>query len=235
MDSQLAMSMPGVVESVVKCQGNGLLIATAAQLWMKPDDLVLDATYGNGMFWTHYRPERLIMHDISLDGVDFRQLPEADASIDVVIFDPPYIPQGGRETSTIRDGARMTAGGNGGFLQRYGLVDGPKSVAELEQLVADGMKEASRVLAPSGRLWVKCMDYISGGQYRTGRHHVVSTALELGLRQVDEFIHHSGLGPQPARAVQEHSRRAHSILCIFQAPKRRRGARLDGMTEAQDG
>lgn len=213
--------MPEVVESVVRCQGNGPLIAAAAQLWIKPTDLVLDVTYGNGMFWTHYRPHRLVTHDLALDGIDFRQLPEADATVDVVIFDPPYIPQGGRETSTLREDSLITAGSNGGFLDRYGLRYGPKSVRELQQLVAEGMKEANRVLKPTGRLFVKCMDYISGGQYRTGRHHVVTTALDLGLTQVDEFIHHSGLGPQPVRAVQEHSRRAHSILCVFQAPKRR--------------
>lgn len=213
--SQEAFHLPGVVESVVRCQTNGPLMATAAQLWIKPNDLVVDVTYGRGNFWTHYRPGRLVAHDLILDGVDFRQL---DATVDVVVFDPPYIPQGGRDTSTCPQ-----------FIDRYGLREAPKPRRELEELIAAGMKEASRVLKPGGRLWVKCMDYISSRQYCAGRHFVVTTALELGLRQVDEFVHHSGLGPQPARAVQEHSRRAHSFLCIFQVPKRRaRRTRIDG-------
>src|SRR5207253_28681 len=80
---------------------------------------------------------------------------------------------------------------------------------------AAGMIEATRVLAPRGRLLVKCMDYVNGGRLILGRHHVVTTALELGLDQVDEFIHYSGCGPQPEHRSQQHSRRAHTFLCVF--------------------
>lgn len=200
-----------MIESVVRTRDNGSLLAIAAALWIRPGDLVVDVTYGRGNFWTRYRPERLVAHDLIVDGVDFRHLPEDDASVDVVVFDPPYIPQGGRETSTLK--ARYASGGE--FLYRYGLFDGPRSVRELKELHAAGIKEAARVLAPRGRLLVKCMDYISGGRFNTGHHHVVSAALALGLEQVDEFIHHSGLGPQPPRPNQYHSRRAHTFLCVF--------------------
>lgn len=189
---------------------------------------MLDVTYGRGAFWTVQRPRHLTTHDIAIDGVDFRQLPEGDASVDVVVFDPPYIPQGGRETSTlsrIETGDHQNLRTSDGFLERYGLVDGPRSVAELEQLVADGMTEATRVLRPRGRLLVKCMDYVNGSRYIQGRHHVVGTATGLGLRQVDEFVHYSGVGPQPERDVQYHSRRAHSFLCVFRKPARWRADR----------
>ena len=69
---QLAFSMPETVQSVVRCPTNGPLLAAAAQLWIADDDLVVDVTYGRGMFWTHYRPGRLVAHDLALDGVDFR-------------------------------------------------------------------------------------------------------------------------------------------------------------------
>lgn len=211
-DGQLAMSMPETVESVVRSHDNGALIAAVAQLWMHPNDLVLDVTYGRGLFWTDYRPVRLVTHDLALDGIDFRQLPEADASVDVVVFDPPYIPQGGRDTSTLPD-----------FLDRYGLVDVPKTPGELDDLLAAGIKEATRVIKARGRLLVKCMDYVHGGRYRTGRHNVVSAALAVGLEQVDEFVHYSGCGPQPTHNLDGsvrahlHSRRAHTFLCVFQA------------------
>lgn len=207
---QLAMAMPETVQSVVASRENGPLIATAAQLWIGPDDLVVDVTYGRGNFWTKIRPARLVAHDLAVDGVDFRHLPEPDQSVDVVVFDPPYIAQGGRDTSTTPD-----------FLERYGLVNVPKTVPELNQLIADGITEAYRVLRPKGRLMVKCMDYVNGGRFILGRHHVVTTALSLGMEQVDEFVHYSGLGPQPPRETQEHSRRAHTFLCVFRARRGR--------------
>jgi hypothetical protein len=200
------MDLGGTVESVVATRLNGQLVATVAVLWIKPDDLVVDVTYGEGNFWTVYRPARLVAHDkFKGDGVDFRELPELDGSVDVVVFDPPYIAQGGRETSTTQD-----------MLNRYGLHDVPKTTAELELYISAGITEAARVLVKGGRLLVKCMDYINGGEYVQGRHNVVEAAQRAGLTQVDEFVHHSGTGPQPPGRRQLHSRRSHSFLCVFQ-------------------
>lgn len=205
------------VLSVMSCRTNGPLIAAAGRLYIDDADLVVDVTYGLGRFWSHYQPRRFVAHDIDPakgDGVDFRHLPYGDGQVDVVVFDPPYIAQGGRATSTIPE-----------MLDRFGLIDVPKSVKELEALIADGINESSRVLAPSGRLFVKCMDYINGGRLVKGRHHVVATAEAAGLEQIDEFIHASGTGPQPPGRSQIHSRRAHSFLCVFQkAPVWRKSA-----------
>lgn len=197
------------IRSVQSHRNNGPVIAAAASLWIKPTDVVADVTYGRGNFWTRYRPEHLIEHDKYVgDGVDFRRLPEASGSLDVVVFDPPYIAQGGRDTSTVQD-----------MLDRYGLIDCPRTTAESLALIADGITEARRVLAPSGRLLVKCMDYINGGRLVLGRHHVVTTAMAAGMEQVDEFIHDKGApGPQPKGRNQVHSRRSHSFLCVFQVP-----------------
>jgi len=226
--AQESFCLPETVESVVRCQTNGPLLAAAATLWIKPDDHVIDVTYGRGNFWTHYRPRHFVAHDLhTIDHVDFRQLPEADQSVDVVVFDPPYISMGGRDTSTIGQN------GGGDLVAAFGLYDAPKSPAELAELIAAGIKEALRVLKPKGRLFVKCMDYVSSGGLFLGRHHVVTTALSLGFRQADEFVHHSGTGPQPTvnpdgtPRKQYHARRAHSYLCIFEAP-RKRAAHIDG-------
>jgi hypothetical protein len=201
---------PSIVESVVRTSSNGPLIAAAAQLWIRSADRVLDVTYGNGLFWTHFRPERLILPPA---GTDFRSLPYSARSLEVVVFDPPYIAQGGRDTSGLPD-----------FLERYGLRDCPRTVPELEALISAGIMECARVLAPSGRLMVKCMDYISGGRFRRGPKLAVEAAESTGLEQVDEFVHHSSVGPQPLTTRsgtprgQVHSRRSHSFLCIFQRP-----------------
>jgi hypothetical protein len=71
---------------------------------------------------------------------------------------------------------------------------------------------------------VKVGDYVSSGKLVLGHHHVVEFGLNLGLEQVDEFVHASGTGPQPtvnldgSPRLQVHSRRAHSFLVVFRKP-----------------
>ena len=197
------------VESVVKTQDNGTLIAAVAVLHIPDGALVVDTTYGKGLFWTQYRPDNLVMHDLhTVDGVDFRNLPEGDGSVDVVVFDPPYMPSGGKETTILEMRDRYGISRNDGSGNR-------NTVADVAALYVGGIAEAYRVLKPEGRLLVKTMDFVYGGQYRTMRHHVVTTAIDVGFTQIDEFIHHSGVGPQPGGRVQRTSRRAHSFLCVF--------------------
>lgn len=207
MNEPLPFDLSGTVQTVVDSRKNGALIRAASTLWIRPDDLVVDVTYGEGRFWTEYRPHRLVAHDLyKLDGVDFRALPEEDGSVDVVVLDPPYIAQGGRDSATAVD-----------FRDRYGLNEAPKSSAELRELVAAGITEAARVLRPSGRLLVKTMNYVNGRRFVKAQRDVVTAAEAVELEQVDEFVHLSGTGiPPPGRKVQIHARRAHSFLCVFQ-------------------
>ena len=37
---------------------------------------VLDPTYGRGNWWKAWQPLELVKHDLTLDGVDFRALPD---------------------------------------------------------------------------------------------------------------------------------------------------------------
>lgn len=81
------------VMSVVKNPRNGPLIAEAARLWINPDALVMDVTYGKGNFWTHYRPSRLIAHDLILDGVDFLRA-MAEEIAEALGIDGATVPEG---------------------------------------------------------------------------------------------------------------------------------------------
>jgi hypothetical protein len=183
----------------------------------------MDVTYGRGKFWdecTEIRDTRLITHDLAIDGVDFRRLPQADEVIDAIFFDPPYISPGGRKTSTVDE-----------FNEAYGLVDCPSTPVGVNRLISHGMCEAVRVLKPrtrgytGGRLFVKGKDYVTSGQFHQGHLHVLRTAEMLGLTQLDEFIHFAGTGPQPktnrdgSLRRQVHARSAHSYLSVFEKGK----------------
>lgn len=187
-------------------RSNAELIADVATLWIRPDDLVVDVTYGKGVWWRRYRPSRLVTHDLALDGVDFRDLPEADASVDVVAFDPPYVSTGGRKTSTIGD-----------FNRRYGLTDAPRSPVELQQMINAGLVEARRVLRPKGVALVKVKDYVSSGSLWPGSHLTLTASLTLGFELVDRFTRVGAAGPQPGGRRQVHARQNLSTLLVLAA------------------
>ncbi len=194
---------------------NADLIARVAPMYLE-GNTVLDVTYGEGSWWKRYRPVGLRTHDIDLakgDGVDFRALPEADHSVDVVCYDPPYIPQGGVTTSTA-----------GSFIGDYGLQS--RSRQELWDLIDAGLAECARV----ARRWVlvKCCDFVNGDNFWLGHLRIIRMAEAHGL--VDAFgephdliIHHSGSGPGGHNVfVPIRARRHHSYLIVFEAPAKAR-------------
>lgn len=190
---------------------NGTLIAQAAKLWIKPTDRVADVTYGKGNFWTEFRPRKLVTHDIAIDGVDFRNLPYRRNSFDVIVLDPPYVSKGGRDTATIDE---MDAA--------YGMYEAPRTPEEVDSLMWAGLAEAKRVLRPGGRIFVKCMDYISSQKYHPMHFTVFGQARLTGFDLLDMFIFtRKKSGPQPklnpdgTTRRQVHSHRAHSYLMIF--------------------
>ncbi|HEV2928423.1 MAG TPA: hypothetical protein VGW74_07010 [Propionibacteriaceae bacterium] len=195
---------------------NAELIEDVAKLrYLRLTDRVLDPTYGRGVWWRRWRPVELVTHDVKLDGVDFRRLPEASSSFDAVAFDPPYVSVGGRKTTGMPD-----------FHDRYGLGPAPSSPAELQQMIDAGLVELARVLRPHGVLLVKCADYISSGRLWPGTHLTLSTALEIGFELIDRLEHvarrprsqppRTRADGQPVR--QQHSRRNLSTLLVLRAP-----------------
>lgn len=214
------------VLSVIKGD-NAHLISEAAKLWIKEDDQVLDLTYGRGLFWSDYRPSRLVTNDLYTDAdfhFDYRGLPSAlTDAYDVVVFDPPYISTGSRVTSTLQREAMGDVSPD--FYDRYGIGT-RKGYAAVFADIGLGIEQAAKVLRPGGHLMVKTCDFVESGQRRWGRRHVEDVSEASDLVKVDEFVHWSGTGPQPLTNIdgsprrQVHSRRAHSFLLVFRKARR---------------
>ena len=175
---------------------------------------VMDVTWGKGGWWKdHWKPD--IRHDVELDGVDYRKLPEENGSIDVIAFDPPYVAKGGRETSGIKE-----------FDTAYGMKDAPRTPREMEEMNAAGLRECARVLAPRGILLVKCCNYVSSGRKVWGERFMWNVGLAEGLELLDKVEHLTGSGPQPAvnldgtTRVPAHSRLVHSTMLVWTKRKR---------------
>lgn len=208
-------------------RNNAALIADVAKLYLDPDMLALDPTFGRGKWWDAWHPTALYASDLKSTcpwrrksqpdwvarcdhGRDFRKLDEYwGLSFDLVAFDPPYVSKGGRATSGISE-----------FDDRYGLHDAASSPADLQLDIDLGMASIKRVLKPRGILLVKCKDYISSGELWEGTFHTQSAARALGFRVVDRFEHYSKApGIQPPGRRQVHARRNLSTLFVLEAPR----------------
>lgn len=197
---------------------NGDLIADVARLHLTDDMVTLDATYGRGIWWQQWRPHRLHTLDLVTDAEvrgDFRCLPFADDTFDLVAYDPPYAAHGGRATSTTKD-----------YNERYGRHLAPMSAAGTQQLIDDGLTEALRVTRPGGLVLVKCASYVWSGKLWPGRQLTASHAFAAGAAIVDEFTHVGRIRPQPPRTRadgqpvrQHHARQNTSTLYVLRAPK----------------
>lgn len=183
---------------------NADLIADVARLYFSEVETVLDVTYGRGAWWRKYHPPILLAHDLyNLDGVDFRNLPEAADAVEVIAFDPPYVSMGGRETSTLPD---MT--------DRYGMLNAPRTPSDLRFYIREGLEECARV--SSHLILVKCQDYISSGRYQPATHWLLEDAGKLGLEILDRFEHITRPRPQPPGRRQVHARRNLSTLFVLE-------------------
>jgi hypothetical protein len=187
---------------------NADLIVDVHRLY--PLNTVRDVTYGRGLWWAKHRPTSLVGSDLRSDGVDFRDLPDESNSWPVVAFDPPYLPQGGRTTSTV-----------GEMLDRYGLVEAAATWGDLRALIADGLRECSRICTPRGLVLVKCMNYVVGSKHRPQVAWAIADGEAIGLEVVAQFVHLKGLGPQPTlksdgtpRSVRS-PRANYSTLIVF--------------------
>lgn len=181
---------------------NGHLIADIARLGYLQRELpTLDPTYGKGVFWRIWKPDTLVVHDLKLDGVDFRRLPEDNESFPQVVFDPPY-----KLNGTPVLGAQD---------ERYGTDEAYTSISEDIQLMLAGFMQCARVLTHRGTLLVKCQDQVVSGEVVWQTDYYTEWARMAGLRKIDRFDKLGGARKQPPGRRQVHARERPSTMLVF--------------------
>lgn len=171
--------------------------------------LVLDATVNAGRFWE--TSQRSV---IGLD-IEFKYQPDVvgdnlcmpfrDNSFDVIVFDPPHIPNQGKDHS--KD-----------FNTRFGLV--LKSSSEngynFSYLYPPFVREAHRVLKPEGILFCKITDYVHGHRFQWAHVEFIQAAQAAGFCPCDCIVKvRKGPIIDPRWKTAHHARRHHCYWLVF--------------------
>lgn len=178
---------------------NADLIAEVFRLYIHPGDVIADVTYGRGVFWRNINQgEYQVLKSDLTDGIDFRNLPYSDNSVDVLILDPPYM----------HGGATVKASINECYLNQN------TSHASIIRLYAGGILEATRVLKPQGLLLVKTQDETESGKQRFSHVELMQLLEMFGYLLVDLFVLIQATTPAMRENYQKSARKNHSYLLV---------------------
>ncbi len=175
----------------------------------RPPERILDATVNTGRFW---RGSKRPVVGIDIDPshrpevvADNARMPFKDECFDVVVFDPPHIPNQGKDKS--KD-----------FNTRFGLV--MKSPIEngynFSHLFPPFVREAYRVLKTEGILFCKITDYVHGHRYQWAHMELIRAASSVGFCPCDCIIK-IRRAPiiSPKWKTAHHTRRHHCYWLVF--------------------
>ncbi len=194
-------------------------------LYVAPGKTVADVTYGGGVFWKNVPKDQytLLPTDIAT-GTDCRHLPYGDASLDAVVFDPPYMHTPGGT-------AHVNHQNYEGYYRNNGTGNGTEKKyheAVLELYFQAG-REASRVLRAEGIFIVKCQDEVCANQQRLTHVEVINDYAGIGFICEDLFVVVRNNRPGVSRVLtQTHARKNHSYFLVFR--KSRGRARWKGVS-----
>lgn len=194
---------------------NSDLLAQVAELYLSPDQRILDMTYGLGVFWRSLPDLCIVKNDIDAERgdihYDFRDMPHEDECFDVVVLDPPYAGRSGSPiTGAIDRGYNIAERAH-----KHGIHGHDAVMA----LYFEGIEEAHRLLVTGGLLLVKCMDEIMGGRQRRSSIEIWERAMQLNFLDEDLFVLMQKGVPTMRHSYQIHARKNHSYLWIFRKRK----------------
>ncbi|MBO0924658.1 hypothetical protein J1G44_09190 [Cellulomonas sp. zg-ZUI199] len=189
------------------------------KLYVPEGSTIADVTWGKGAFWKFVEEGtyKTLFTDIQ-SGVDCRDLPYEDGSLDALVLDPPYMEGLFRQTT----GEMAGGGSHAAFRENYSdgkateHVEGaPKYHDAVLDLYLKAGEEAWRTLRNYGVFIVKCQDEVSANRQRL-THVELINAWEERFYCKDLFVVTRVNRPGIVRLVkQEHARKNHSYFLVF--------------------
>jgi SAM-dependent methyltransferase len=180
----------------------------------KPPKDILDATVNAGRFWrgSHRKVVGMdidprVEPDILADNT---KMPCKDASFDVVVYDPPHIPNQGKDRS--KD-----------FNDRFGLVLKSPVVTgyNFTHTFRPFLSEAYRVLRKEGVLFCKIADYVHGHRFQWAHVEIINAAIQVGFTPCDCIVKvRKGPITDPRWKKAHHARRQHCYWLVLRKSKK---------------
>jgi SAM-dependent methyltransferase len=180
----------------------------------KTPEAILDATVNAGRFWVgSTRPVTGMdidpRHDPDVVG-DNTDMPFENGSFDVVVYDPPHVPNQGEDNE--KD-----------FNTRFGLVvkSGAKHGYNFSHTFPPFCAEAYRVLRPEGVLLAKIADYVHNHRFQWAHVELVNAAVAAGFTACDCIVKvRKGPITDPKWKKAHHARRHHCYWLVFRKSKK---------------
>ena len=192
---------------------NDVIFPHVLSLYVPPGSTVADVTYGRGIFWKKVPRDayKLLATDWKTNGIDCRNLPYGDSSIDCVVFDPPYMhtPGGTAHVNhqNYENYYQNNAAQNG---------SGKKYHEAVLELYFKAAHEAHRVLRDEGTYIVKCGDEVCANQQRLTHVEVIDQLSSNGFVIEDLFVLVRNNLPGMSRVIKQvHARKNHSYFLVF--------------------
>jgi len=177
---------------------------------------ILDCTFNKGGMWKKCDYQPNIRMDLRLlpkiDTVgDFTALPFKSETFDIVVFDPPHLPNaaGSRKSSKM-------------WWDRYGLTDMGRDGGNVVSLFYPFFLEARRVLKPKGIVLAKIADLVHNHRYQWQQVALVLAAQEAGMTPCDMLIKadpNAGKLKSSKWQNQKHLRKSHCYWIVVRNSK----------------
>lgn len=203
--------------------GNENVFPNLLELHVPKGSKVADVTWGRGVFWKKVnRDDYEVLGTDIATGVDCRDLPYEDESLDCVVLDPPYMEGFYRR----KNGQKAGRGSHSGLSEAYSNGNEVnsdtknKGAARYHGAVTDmyfrASEEAYRVLKKKGVLIVKCQDEVSANKQWLTHVEIINHLEGLGYYTKDLFIVVRMNKPAVSRILKQvHARKNHSYFLVF--------------------
>ncbi len=187
------------------------IIKNILELHCEGRNIECDPTFSKGNFYKKDIPRPLYTFDLDPQDeltveADCTSLPLENDSVNILMFDPPFVISKGPSLLTPKEGSNIIS-------QRFSSFP---SIYELYSFYNSSLLEFYRILAKGGILIFKCQDTISGGKQHLSHVKIINMAESMGYYSQDLFILLAKNRLNSSKwIVQRNARKYHSYFIVF--------------------